>query len=123
MGQLTLVLFRAVFAYGSSRYFFLFFGVFFGGGTFFSFIFVFETGSHCRGLSGAHRDPPAPLSQPPVLGLKALLCCSFEIGSHFISLTGIELNVDVIHQVGLNLWRDSCLCLLGATMIGVCHYA
>lgn len=56
----------------------------------FSFVFVFETGSHCRGLGGTHRDPPAPLSQPPVLRLKALLFCSFETGSHYISLTGIH---------------------------------
>lgn len=114
MGQLTLVLFRAVFAYGSSRYFSLFcFGLF-------PFVSVFETGSHCRGLGGTHRDPPAPLSQPPVLGSKALLFCSFETGSHYISLTGIHRTK---YGWPISGWLElvkGLLPLPPATMIEVC---
>lgn len=70
------------------------------------FVFIFEIGSHCGGLHGLK------LTEIHLLHSlrsqcwdrrKALLFCSFEVGSHCIPLADTELNMDVIHQAGLRV--------------------
>lgn len=62
----------------------------------FCLFFIFETGSYCGRprWPRTHRDPPPTLPHTHTLA---------TIGPHYISVAGIELNMDVTHQAGLNL--------------------